>query len=122
MMIRTAAIRTTHPVILGYLKSPPIVRNPGPANESCELFLTADRPGCGTADVVAAGTPGSLKLYIPSGGGPTASAGLAVPRATSVMTAGAVRPREVLIFRATFRLGVDEYFSAPAPTPPVQRF
>jgi hypothetical protein len=37
------------------------------------------------------------------------------------MTAAAVRPRQVLIF-ATFRLGVDEYCSAPAPTPPVQPF
>jgi phospholipid/cholesterol/gamma-HCH transport system permease protein len=40
---------------------------------------------------------------------------------TGVMTAAAVRPREIPIF-ALFRLGAENYSSAPAATPPIQRF
>ncbi len=47
---------------------------------------------------VVVGTPASVKLYMPSGGGPSAWAGVDVPTATSVMTAAAVRPREVITF------------------------
>src|ERR1700679_1841515 len=58
----------------------------GGASHSAAIFQVAD------------GTPASLKLYMPSGGGPSALAGLAVCRATSAMTAAAVRPREIVTF------------------------
>jgi hypothetical protein len=47
---------------------------------------------------VDAGTPASVKLYMPSGGGPSALAGLAVPAAMTAIAATAPRPREILTF------------------------
>src|ERR1700733_7672270 len=55
---------------------------------------------------VVVGTPASVKLYMPSGGGPSALAGVDVPTATSVMTAAAVRPREVITFMLRSGLGL----------------
>src|SRR6204780_1181192 len=52
------------------------------------------------------GTPASVKLYMPSGGGQSAFAGIDVPTATSVLTAAAVRPREVIIFMLPSGLGL----------------
>src|ERR1700722_7213228 len=51
------------------------------------------------------GTPASVKLYMPSGGAPSAFAGVDVPTATSVMTAAAVRPREAITFMLPSDLG-----------------
>src|SRR3984957_16159593 len=75
------------------------------------------------------GTPASVKLYMPSGGGPSALAGVDVPTATSVMTAAAVSPREVITFMLPCGLGYPpargesiEYLSAPPVAPRIQLF
>src|ERR1700722_15812331 len=76
------------------------------------------------------GTPASVKRAMPSGGGRSAFAGVDVPTATSVMTAAAVRPREVITFMLPSGVGClplggresTEYLSAPPVAPRIQLF
>src|SRR5437588_3574910 len=52
---------------------------------------------------VTEGTPASVKLYMPSGGGPSAVAGLADPTAMTAKVAAMVRPREMNMFWPHFQ-------------------